>query len=296
MFNFQATRFLFRPDKEKNKVDVIPFPWIPGFSYINQLNLVKGRCRRAHYRPKFIQENNQLIIKGKYAAACGQQYIMRVISTPEEHAYNAFRDFWRTTNGKFGGTMKIGKVSRQDKRFHVHSSVALGDQIRTINKWSNNVMTRQLLLTTGAVKYGAPGTLEKGRKAILETLSENQINTDAILIDNGSGLSREARITARQQAQLLEHAWRDAYMPEFLSSLSLLGIDGTLVNRFRNTDLQGRIHMKTGTLDHVTAMIGYMLNRKGKWLVVVIQHNGKKTGGGRGAKLQNALLRWSFEQ
>ena len=85
-------------------------------------------------------------------------------------------------------------------------------------------------------------------------------------------------------------------MPEFMASMSLPGVDGTLVNRFRKDDLRGRSHLKTGTLDFVTSIAGYMLNRQGKRLVVVIQHNGKKTGAGRGVKIQNELLRWSFEQ
>ena len=97
-------------------------------------------------------------------------------------------------------------------------------------------------------------------------------------------------------ANLLIHAYRDAYMPEFLASLSLAGVDGTLANRFSRDDIRGRSHLKTGTLDFVTAIAGYMLNRNGKRMVIVIQHNGKKTGAGRGAKIQDALLRWSFEQ
>ena len=157
-------------------------------------------------------------------------------------------------------------------------------------------MTKQLLLTLGARKFGAPGTEMKGRKAVLDILAASGIDTTGINIENGSGLSRKAKISARQMGQLLETAFRDPYMPEFMASLSLPGVDGTLVNRFRKSDLRGRSHFKTGTLDFVTAMSGYMLNRKGKRLVIVIQHNGKKAGAGRGTKIQDALLRWSFDQ
>ena len=157
-------------------------------------------------------------------------------------------------------------------------------------------MTRQVFLSLGARKYGAPATPEKGSRAVLEILSENHINTRGISLENGSGLSRSARISARQMASLLEIAYRDALMPEFLASLALSGIDGTLVNRFRKEDLRGRSHLKTGTLTGVSAIAGYMLNRKGKRLIIVIQHNGKKTGAGRSRKIQDALLRWSFEQ
>ncbi|MEE9444315.1 MAG: D-alanyl-D-alanine carboxypeptidase/D-alanyl-D-alanine-endopeptidase [Cocleimonas sp.] len=334
MFNFQATRFLFKAklseeEKERLKtlkkgqkkskykskkrkkrggksmgtVEVIPYPNIIGFKFDNQLKLIGGKCRRSHLSPKFLKkEDGTLVIKGNYAKKCGQKFILRSISSPAEHAFNAFRDFWTDLHGIIKGHLRLGRVKAGDQRFHTYSSPTLGEQIRLINKWSNNVMTRQVLLTLGARKYGTPGTLEKGTKAVLDILQENNIdigtdeNNNRIVLENGSGLSRNALISAKQMASLLETAYRDAYMPEFMSSLALPGVDGTLVNRFRKSDLRGRSHFKTGTLNFVATISGYMLNRKGKRLVIVIQHNDKKTGGGRAKKIQNALLRWSFEQ
>ncbi|MCK5727231.1 MAG: D-alanyl-D-alanine carboxypeptidase/D-alanyl-D-alanine-endopeptidase [Thiotrichaceae bacterium] len=296
MYNFQTSRFLFRPDKKNNKIEIIPYPWIPNFNYINNVKLQKGRCKRRHYRPKFKLTDQSLTISGSYSAQCGQQFIMKVLSKPPEHAFNAFRDFWRNTGGKLQAKMKIGKVRKGDTRFHIYYSNSLSEQIRKINKWSNNVMTRQLLLTLGAKAKGRPGTMVKGRAAIFDALNEVGINTQKMVIDNGSGLSRIARVSAQQHASLLIRAWRDKFMPEFLSSLSLSGLDGTLVNRFRNDDMRGRSHMKTGSLNNVRSIAGYMLNRKGRWMVVVMHHNGAKASSGRGAKIQNTLLQWVFEQ
>ncbi|HFC91891.1 MAG TPA: D-alanyl-D-alanine carboxypeptidase/D-alanyl-D-alanine-endopeptidase [Leucothrix mucor] len=297
MFNFQSTRFLFTPDEENKKIVVTPYPAIPSFKFTNEINYTDKRCRRSHYRPKFsVDKEQNLTIKGWYSKKCGQKFILRALSTPEEHAFNGFRDFWMEQGGTLNGTLRIAQKQSGDTRFHLSSSATLGEQIRLINKWSNNVMTRQVLLTLGAKRYGVPATLQKGRDAVIETLQESHIQTNGIVIDNGSGLSRTARITARQMAQLLETAYREPYMPEFMASLALSGLDGTMVRRFRKGDLRGRSHMKTGTLNNVTAIAGYMLNRQGKRLVIVIQHNGKKTNRGRGKKIQNALLRWSFEQ
>ncbi len=313
MFNFQATRFLFRPiedektkgkktrKKNKNKVtgrvEVIPFPAIKGFKFDNQIKFTSGKCRRSHFKPKFSKNKKGiLVIKGNYSIKCKQRFILRSVSKPEQHIFNAFRDIWIDLKGTLKGKLKTGRVTKGDESFHVYSSPTLGEMIRLINKWSNNVMTRQLLLTVGAKKYGAPGTLEKGKRAVLSILAESKINTTGINLENGSGLSRKAKISARQMADLLDKAYRDAYMPEFLSSLSLPGVDGTLVNRFRKEDLRGRSHLKTGTLNSVTAIAGYMLNRAGKRMIIVVQHNGNKSGGGRGKKIQDALLRWSFEQ
>lgn len=296
MYNFQATRLLFRPDKEHKRIDIIPYPWIPEYSYTNRVEYSSKRCARKHHRPSVSRAKNKIMISGSYSAQCGQQYILRAISEPDEHAYNAFRDFWRGMGGELAGQLKKGKVSKADQRFHTYYSDSLGNQIRVINKWSNNVMTRQLLLTLGAKKFGEPGTLEKGRAAILEVLEENNIDHQGIIIDNGSGLSRIARITARQHMQLLQKAWIDPFMPEFMSSLALSGLDGTMVKRFRKDDQRGRSHMKTGTLRNSKAIAGYMLTRNGKWLAVVIHHNGPKIGGGRGSRIQDAVLRWCFEK
>jgi len=294
MFNFQATRFLFKPNinktadanQSKKKSKSKKKQKLSGTVDITPL-----------HRPKFsMNSDGTLLIKGKYAAACKQNFILRTVTNPYQHVFNAFRDFWLDLRGTLKGNVKLGKVSPDDEIFHVYSSPTLGEQIRLINKWSNNVMTKQLLLTLGARKYSAPATWEKGRNAVLDILDENWIDTKGIRLENGSGLSRTAKITARQMGSLLETAFRDPLMPEFMASMSLPGVDGTLVNRFRRDDLRGRSHLKTGTLDFVTSIAGYMLNRQGKRLVVVIQHNGKKAGAGRGAKIQDALLRWSFEQ
>ena len=283
MFNFQATRFLFTPDegkapkpekiknkkskrvKTKGSVKVVPYPSIDDFTFVNQIKLTKGRCRKSHRRPKFSKNSNgKFVIKGKYSLKCKQRYILRAVSSPEHHVFNAFRDFWRDSQGTLKGGLKLGKVNAGDEIFHVYSSPSLGEQIRLINKWSNNVMAKQLLLTLGAKKFGAPATMDKGRRAVIEVLDKSSINTKSIRLENGSGLSRTARISAKQMGKLLETAFRESFMPEFIASMSLLGVDGTLGNRLHKKSLRGRSHLKSGTIDFATAVAGYMLNRQGK--------------------------------
>lgn len=296
MFNFQATRFLF---EAKDGVSITPFPKSEGLNLVNQLKLASGRCRKPHYRPNFKRNNEgDLIVTGSYAKGCGQNFILRNVTQPDQLAFAAFKQFWTELDGRLMGGQAEGVVDKStDKRFYVYRSPSLGEQIRTINKWSNNVMTRQLLLTLGAQKYAAPATLKKGRDAILDVLKEAGVpDTDDILIENGSGLSRIAHFSANQMASLLDVAYRDAYMPEFLASLSLSGRDGTLYKRFSDEDLEGRSHLKTGTINNVTAIAGYMLNRQGKRLIIVMMQNGKDVRRGKGVALQNAVLRWAFEQ
>ncbi|MGK0271666.1 MAG: D-alanyl-D-alanine carboxypeptidase/D-alanyl-D-alanine-endopeptidase (penicillin-binding protein 4) [Cocleimonas sp.] len=144
MFNFQATRFLFKPNidektvlkvnkKKRRKfkisgsVDIIPLPKIDNFKFKNEVKLVSGKCRKSHYRPKFFRgSDGVLTIKGKYAAACKQNFILRAITKPHQHVFNAFRDFWLDLRGSLKGSVKLGKVSASDEIFHVYSSPTLG--------------------------------------------------------------------------------------------------------------------------------------------------------------------------
>ncbi|PID45674.1 MAG: D-alanyl-D-alanine carboxypeptidase/D-alanyl-D-alanine-endopeptidase [Proteobacteria bacterium] len=299
MFNFQASRLMLKPpaDDSATLADVTLFPPSDALDVDNQLTLVKGKCKRSHGRPELSWgEQKQLVVKGQFSLNCKPRYLMRLISAPTQHVYDAFRHFWQELGGTLHGELKQGRVSPDDVLFYSYASPTLGEQIRLINKWSNNVMTRQLLLTVGAKRFGAPATLEKGRKAIKELLEAQGVDTAGMIIDNGSGLSRKSRISARQMAQLLDVAFRDAYMPEFMSSMALPGIDGTLASRLKGSELKGRSHLKTGTLNYVTALSGYMLNRQGRRLIIVIQQNGPRASSARGGKIQDEILRWAFEQ
>jgi len=116
------------------------------------------------------------------------------------------------------------------------------------------------------------------------------------VLDNGSGLSREERIPASGLAKVLLAAWRSQYMPEFAASLPLSATDGTLRKRFRAPEMQGRLRMKTGTLEGVSALAGYVNAASGRTFVAVIIVNHPGAQNGAGAAVQTALVQWVFGQ
>ena len=132
-----------------------------------------------------------------------------------------------------------------------HDSLPLAEVIRLVNKYSNNVMARHLMLTLGVEKFGPPATIESGRNAIRAWLASRGIDMPGFVLDNGSGLSRAERVTARGLGEMLDIAWHSPFMPEFAASLPLSATDGTLRNRFKSPGMQGRIRLKTGHLDNV---------------------------------------------
>ena len=175
-------------------------------------------------------------------------------------------------------------------------SLTLNEIVTRVNKHSNNVMARQLLYTLAAETHGAPGTEEGGREVIRSWLAEHLPEIESLELDNGAGLSREARMNARDFGAILEYAWRQPYMPEFAASMALSGHDGTLRDRFEDFGLEGQAHLKTGSLDHVSSIAGYMQSRSGRRFAVVVLHNHPDIHRGPGEEVQTALLRWLYDR
>jgi serine-type D-Ala-D-Ala carboxypeptidase/endopeptidase (penicillin-binding protein 4) len=174
------------------------------------------------------------------------------------------------------------------------SSVPLADALRSLNKHSNNLMTRNLFLTLGAEAYGAPATPEKGDHAIRAALSHHAIPTHKLVMENGSGLSRIERISADALNQMLLAAYRSPYFSEFESALPIVALDGTLKRRFKDSPLIGRAHLKTGSLRDVNALAGYLVDQRGRRVSFVMLVNHPNAG--RAEAAQRVLLEWAQTQ
>jgi serine-type D-Ala-D-Ala carboxypeptidase/endopeptidase (penicillin-binding protein 4) len=162
--------------------------------------------------------------------------------------------------------------------------------VRDVNKFSNNVMSRQLFLTMGASATGAPATLDRARAAVREWTKLRGLALPELVMDNGSGLSRIERITARGLGELLVDAYRSPVMPEFIASLPVVAADGTMRKRLRTAEVAGQAHIKTGSLVNVRSIAGYVLDARGRRSAVVFIVNHPNAGGTQAA--QDALLRW----
>ena len=115
---------------------------------------------------------------------------------------------------------------------YTHKSPPLAEVVRDVNKFSNNVMARQLFLTLGANGSDTPASLPASRTALEAALAVRGIETAGLIVENGSGLSRSARVSARTFAQLLRTAYGGATMPEFIASLPVVAVDGTMSYNF----------------------------------------------------------------
>ncbi|MFT5448376.1 MAG: D-alanyl-D-alanine carboxypeptidase/D-alanyl-D-alanine-endopeptidase (penicillin-binding protein 4) [Gammaproteobacteria bacterium] len=300
LVNFFATRFKFFADPSAARVRIVADPPMSTLTIDNQIKLTKTRCSR-HKRDviMLVQQTGpraQVRFSGSFPESCGPYEILRAVADPVPYVFGAFKPMWTEMGGRIDGVGREGLVPESAVRVFRSSSRPLAELIRLMNKYSNNVMTRNLLMALGAKTYGAPGTEEKGQRAIADWLLLQGVKAPELRVDNGSGLSRKGQLSALTLARVLLKAWKSEFMSEFVSTLPLSALDGTLRKRFKKTDLKGKIHMKTGLLNGARSIAGFMQTRSGRNLVVVSLHNQKGVQNGSGTRVQDALLKWLYEQ
>lgn len=300
LVNFGVISFWLVPDQQDGQVTITTDPPTSTVNIDNRITLTDEPCDAGPINLKFqlLSRDNggSVRFNGSYPGACGKYVVTRAVSTSTPFVSGIFDKLWRDLGGTIDGTVRRGKTPANARRVHGATSPTLAEVVRTTNKFSNNVMSRHLLLTMGAEKYGPPATLSKGRRAISEWLTTLGLSFPELVVDNGSGLSRRTRINAESLGRLLLAAHQNPLMPEFVSSLPLSATDGTLSKRFKGEPLAGRAHIKTGTLDDVRAMGGYVLGKDGRTFVVVSLHNYPGIHRGLGTQIQDDLLRWVFKQ
>jgi len=301
LVNFQTVTITAVPDPATGSVRVSANPWPANLTLDNEIRLEPGSCKRGAAGIRLAMPDgstgNRIALSGRYAAGCGQFATARAVMKAPDYAYGLFKTLWQQAGGTLGGSMKLGVLPADAKLLYTHESLTLAEIIRLVNKYSSNSMARTLYLTLGAERYpGRPATPAAGREAIQDFLARQALSVPDLVIENGSGLSRNERITAAGLADVLEAAYGSQYMPEFAASLPLSATDGTMKRRFRSPEMQGRLRMKTGSLEDVAALAGYINAASGKTFVAVVILNHPGASAGSGEAIQTALVEWIFGQ
>lgn len=296
LVNFQSVNFRFRPDPAAGRVEILADPLPANLRIRNQVQLVDGRCTSQSNRINFTVASatagEEATFTGRFSRRCGEYEVARSLMRGPDYAYGLFRALWEESGGVLRGGYRLAATPAGMKVLASQESVPLREVVTGINKFSNNVMARHLLLTLGAERFGPPATVDKGRNAAAEALARLGLAFPELELGNGSGLARETRISARSLSRLLLAAARSPLGPEFEASMPLAGLDGTLRRRFRDEEMAGRMHLKTGTLNGVRSLAGYVHAQSGRRFAVVIMQN----HGGWGDEAQAAVLRWVYRQ
>lgn len=293
MIGLGAMRLLFQPDARAGKWVPVIDPPVPGMRVTGQVDWSEARCTGSPTVSAQVRSQGadvEILLAGSAPGSCGEFTIYRLALSQQAHFSSLFQMLWRELGGTLARGVREGKVPADAKPVVWHDSRTLADNIRVINKQSNNVMARHMLLTLAAETSGAGATVPAGERAALEELRRQNVDTRGWVIGNGSGLSREGRVTASGLGGMLQSAWHSPLMPEFISSLAISGVDGTVRRRLRDDDVRGMAHLKTGTLRDARALAGYVLGASGKRYILVSMVNGPQAVNVR--SFDDALIRW----
>jgi serine-type D-Ala-D-Ala carboxypeptidase/endopeptidase (penicillin-binding protein 4) len=297
LVNFKAVTLTLIPEPESRSVRVVSEPALREIQLVNALAYNDSACGdwlgRIKIEAQVLAESSaRLTLTGPYSRDCGER--TRSFSLLGHRAYVGalFSQLWRELGGTFNGTIRDGNVPPGARLVTSTRSEALSEVVRDINKYSNNVMARQVFLTLGALGEGAPGTLDKARNVVRQWLTQKGIAAPELVVDNGSGLSRIERVSARTLGELLVAAYRSPVMPELMASLPVVAADGTMRRRLNKADVAGQAHIKTGSLVGVRAIGGYVLDARGRRVAVAFVVNHANAAGAQAA--QDALLRWVY--
>ena len=203
-----------------------------------------------------------------------------------------FETYFGAAGGRFAGRWRDGVAPARATPFATLDSPPLWDVVRDINKLSNNVMARQLFLTLATARAPPPATIERATETVVAWAARRNLKMPELVLENGSGLSRRERISAGSLARLLLAANASPVREEFASSLSVAAMDGTLQRRFLNGSVAGQALLKTGTLDGVRALAGYVINEDGRRFAVVAIVNHANAAQTQGAL--DYLVQWVY--
>ncbi len=298
LVNYRSLRFAFIPEPERGAVRIHVEPRPPALEVANVLRLAEGICPegrafRDMLKATFEAARQRAIFAGQYPVSCGEKDLNVALLEPNDQVAGTFRQLWAEMGGSWSGTARAGQAAATARLLHSHDSPPLAEIVRDTNKFSSNIMARQLFLTLGAESAGPPASPQKAYAAVKDWIAAKKIAAPELVMENGSGLSRAERISAGNLAGLLQAAWSSPVMPEFIASLPIVGLDGTMRRRLKADGVTGRAHIKTGLLADVRAMGGYVMDRSGRRHVVVMLVNHPNAADSQPA--MDALLRWVYE-
>ena len=280
LLNFRAIQVVLTP-QNGSVLARLETP-LAGAEIDNQLEAADGPCSDWKDNVQSaISGNFRITLKGKFPRSCTPQTLQLAghfyTQGPDlvgeaganKYAEALIRGLWQEMGGRWDGKAVSGVKPVSATLVASSESQPVAQLVRDINKYSNNVMARQLFLLLA----DAPSTQAAAEQVLRQTLAARNVPMQHLVIENGSGLSRKEATTAEEMTGLLRVIWNDPRMPELLSSLPIGGTDGTLKKNKNNGGDTGRIRLKTGSLENARTAAGYVQDNSGRWhtLVVMIQ-------------------------
>lgn len=287
LLNFNALHLRLIPNAAQT--DALLEPGLSGYVISNRITTASQQPCSGGDTYKARLEERHIVLEGTIPVDCGEREDYFSLLPHDEYFFAVFSALWQELGGTLQGKLSAGSAPADQTAFSTHLSPPLSEVIRDINKFSNNTMARQLFLTL-STQGGQPASLEHSNQAVNEWLQKQRLNFPELVLENGAGLSRKERISPQHLAELLQRATHSPFAAELEASLPILGMDGSVKKRFKDNEIAGHAHLKTGTLEGVKSIAGYVKAHSGKQWIVVFIINHPNAAAGQDA--QDALIEW----
>jgi D-alanyl-D-alanine carboxypeptidase/D-alanyl-D-alanine-endopeptidase (penicillin-binding protein 4) len=289
-------------------LQTVMLPEMDGVSLTSNMRLINAECSKWEdgWKIPVVQRSAGGKIKvqlhGTFPRNCSKIIWLNVLDR-HDFAERFIRTTWRKLGGKWTGEAMPGSTPPGTRVLAEHVARALPETIRDINKLSNNVLARSLFLSMGSLEtdvelgskplpFTGEDTRLRAEASIRQWLRSYGIDDTGMVLENGSGLSRIERSTPSQMAAVLQIGLGSTWAPEFMASLPIVGLDGTMRNRMRDGPAASRARLKTGTLTGMTGIAGYVPDANNQMCIVVGFINHPLAGNGRGRAVLDALVNW----
>jgi len=271
--------------------------WLePATPYIQLQNTAKtihrGRTTVSAYRsPEESLGQVYLSVRGQLPVGSQEKVIRLNIDNPIRYAAETFKAILQQIGVKIDGVTKISYNPVAGQELYYHLSDPLSLILKELNTFSNNFMAEQILKTIAAEKVGTPGSHENGLKLVEEFLQLSHVNTQGVILQDGSGLSRKNRMTTQAITDVLSSMYsRFDIGPDFITALRVMGANGVLSQRLAKSPARGQIRAKTGTLNRVSTLAGYVATPHGKIFAYAIFLNNNGCGPWRADRIEDRIV------
>ncbi len=288
LVDFNTLSLRITPDNGGLRLSLDP----PGLPVRQTLRLTRGACNHWSAGLDYELAQGALHVSGQYPASCGAQTLRLSLLTPDRGVAAAFIALWNELGGSLSGEVLAAHLPEDARLLLEFDSLPLSRIVADINEHSNNVMARMLYLNLGALRYGAPATPAKGEAAIRAWLKAQGLEMPELKLENGAGLSRVERISAASLTALLRFAARRPLIHDLIASLPALGLEGTLKRRLADSPMAGRAWLKTGSLNGVRNLAGYIMDASGRRHILVFLINHPQAAAATAA--QDAAIDWVY--
>jgi serine-type D-Ala-D-Ala carboxypeptidase/endopeptidase (penicillin-binding protein 4) len=283
-------------------------PELQNVSIKADMNLVDADCAKwedGWKLPEAVRGKTgriQVVLHGTFPRNCVADNSINVVDR-NDYLDRLFRLKWKQLGGVISGETIEGATPADAALLAAHTSRPLPELIRDINKPSDNTLARTVFLSLGSLEAdpvlgshplpaSADTTYVRADQAVRNWMRAHQIDDSGLVLENGSGLSRSEKISPQQMGGLLKAGLHSNWAPEFLASLPIVAVDGTMRKRLKDSPAAGHARLKTGSLNNVAAVAGYVQDANGTPCVVVAMVNSTLVSNGKGRKVLDALVDW----